>query len=463
MRLRTFFFIIAASGLVFVLAFLYAPNAIVLNEHISLARDFTLPVWAVFIFVSLASMAVPVIFGLLRDVKRLLDGVTRRRQLRLQKETERLYLLGIEAILSGREERALEHFGAILQLDPLHFEALLKAGDVCREMGRHREAVDYHRRALRAREPDLRPLFALVEDYEKSGDTAAARQTLDRIIERKPRRALAAYRKLRTLLVREQEWEAALEAQEKIEGILGETGMKKADQRFSLGIPYQVACRHAAQERPREAETILRKLVKNSPDFVPAAWKLGKILVAAGEAEEAVETWRQGFEQTSAPIFLTTLEDHFLQLEEPERAIEIFKQLSWRAKREVIPRFFLGKLYYRLEMLDEALDIFRALRSRVSYAPTIHYYIARILERRGDPSQAVREYSLLLNQLDPLGLEYRCSACSARYAAWRDLCEACGEWNSIHLDLKEQLTLEEMGISSAPVYHVDKADKDETA
>jgi len=454
-RLRSFFFILAASGFVTILALLYAPNAEVLHTHIKLSRDFSLPVWAAFFFVSLASMAVPIIFGLLRDVKRLLDSVTRRRTLRRQKEMERLYLLGTEAILSGREERALEHFSAVLQRDPNHFDALLKAGDVCREMGRNREAVDYHRRALRARETDLRPLFALVEDYEKMGDGAAQRENLTRIIEKKPKRALTAYRKLRTLLVREQDWEAALEIQEKIEGILGETGMKRPDRIFSLGIPYQLACRHAAEERPREAVAILRKLVKAAPGFVPAAWKLGKVLVAMGDADEAIQTWRRGFEETSAPIFLTTLEDHFLQMEEPERAIEVFKQLAWRAKREVVPRFFLGKLYYRLEMLDEALDVFRTLRSRLSYAPTIHFYIARILERRGDPQQATREYSNLLNQLDPLRMEYRCATCSTRYSAWRDLCDTCGEWNSIQLDLKEQLTLEEIGISSAPVYDVE--------
>jgi lipopolysaccharide biosynthesis regulator YciM len=454
-RLRTFFFVIVLSVIVLILAILYRPNATVLDSHIQLSRDFSLPVWAAFLFVSLASMAVPVVFGLLRDVKHLLDSVTRRRTARLQKEVERLYLLGVEAILSGREERALEHLRAILQRDPEHFEALLKAGDVCREMGQHRESVDFHRRALRVRESDLRPLFALVEDYEKSGDMTAARETLGRIIERKPKRALTAYRKLRSLLVKEQEWLSALEVQEKIEAILGETGIKKADQRFSLGIPYQVACRHAAEERPREAVAILRKLVKTAPGFVPAAWKLGKVLVATGAADEAVETWRRGFEETSAPIFLASLEDHFLQMEEPERAIEIFKQLVWRANREVVPRYCLGKLYYRLEMLDEALDVFRALNSRLSYAPTIHFYIARILERRGDPAQAAREYSLLMNQLDPLRLEYRCTSCSCRYSAWRDFCDTCGEWNSIQIDLKEQLTLEEMGLSSAPVYDVE--------
>lgn len=455
MKLRTFFFILAAAFLVLVLSLLYRPNSEVLNSKIFLSRDFSMPVWAAFLFTALAAMAVPVIFGMLRDVKNLLDRITRRRAVRSQKEMERRYVLGIEAILNGREERALEHFQAILERDPNHFEALIKAGDVYREMGRSREAIECHRRALRSRETDLRPLFALVEDFEKSGDAASARDTLNRIIERKPKRALTAYRKLRALLAREQEWEAALEVQKKIEELLGERGMKKPDLEFSVGIPYQLASRYAADDRARDALAILRRLAKTAPDFVPATWKLGKVLVAAGQADEAVEVWRKGFETTSASVFLSSLEDHFLQLEEPQMAIEVLKQLVWKAKRDVVPRFFLGKLYYRLEMLDEALETFRSLRSKVSYAPTIHFYIARILERRGDPLQAAREYGQLLNQVDPLRLEYRCATCSSRYSAWRDFCDTCDEWNTVQLDLKEQLTLEEMGISPAPVYRAE--------
>ena len=63
--------------------------------------------------------------------------------------------------------------------------------------------------------------------------------------------------------------------------------------------------------------------------------------------------------------------------------------------------------------------------------------------------------------MDPLRLEFRCASCSTRYSAWRDFCETCGEWNSIQLDLKEQLTLEEMGINPTLVYG--SLESDETA
>src|SRR5262245_11837862 len=85
-KLQTFFFLLGGAVLVFVLSLLYTPNSETLNRPIVLTRDFTMPVWAAFLFVALASMAIPLIFGLLRDVKHLFDSITRRRVARTQKE-----------------------------------------------------------------------------------------------------------------------------------------------------------------------------------------------------------------------------------------------------------------------------------------------------------------------------------------------------------------------------------------
>src|SRR5262245_21654147 len=109
--------LLVASGLVFLLSVLYTPNREVLTQPIFLSRDLSLPVWGMFLLVALSAMAIPVVFGLLRDVKQLMDSVTRRRAIKTQQEIEQRYRLGIEAILNGREERALEHFNVILQRD----------------------------------------------------------------------------------------------------------------------------------------------------------------------------------------------------------------------------------------------------------------------------------------------------------------------------------------------------------
>ena len=59
---------------------------------------------------------------------------------------------------------------------------------------------------------------------------------------------------------------------------------------------------------------------------------------------------------------------------------------SSRARKDTLARFYLGKLYFRLEMLDDALSVLsRPRRPVATYAPTLHYLLGRIHERRGNP------------------------------------------------------------------------------
>src|SRR5713101_2170325 len=128
-------------------------------------------------------MLVPLLFGVLRDLRRMLRDFSVRRQARSRQEAEDLYLRGVESMLNGREERALEHFNAVLAVDPNHFEALLKGGEVLRTLRRFPEAIEYHRRAARANEGDLRLLYSLVSDYDDARDSENAEVVLNRIID----------------------------------------------------------------------------------------------------------------------------------------------------------------------------------------------------------------------------------------------------------------------------------------
>jgi tetratricopeptide (TPR) repeat protein len=219
---------------------------------------------------------------------------------------------------------------------------------------------------------------------------------------------------------------------------------------------------HLDEGRPRDAIGILRRLIRMDAAFVPAHLRLGRALVALGQPEAAVEAWEEGWQATGHPVFLTTIEDHYLKEEQPRRAIEALKAAVWRGKQDIVPRFFLGKLYFRLEMLDEALDEFGRMKGRVTYFPALHYHLAKILERHGNYREAIRELETLLSQAEGLKVEYACSVCSKRCADWSERCERCGEWNSVVVDFREERGVEELGLSSAPVYTVDGQERAES-
>ncbi len=453
MKIRTVLYLMFGAIVVIVLSILYGTNKDTLDSQIVFGHGLHIPVWFALLLASGVSMLVPLLFGVLRDLRRMLRDFSVRRQARSRQEAEELYLRGVESMLNGREERALEHFNEVLAIDPNHFEALLKGGEVLRGLRRYAEAIEFHRRAARVKEDDLHPLYSLVSDYEESGAPENAKAVLNRIIELNPKRSLAASRKYRAICISEGAWEKAWEIQKRIEDQLSDMGRsRKAEKKYHLGIRYMLAQSLLQAGKARDAVGTLRRLIAMEPAFVPAPLALGRALLALRQPEEAVEVWEKAYEATGHPIFLSTIEDHYLGQEQPRRAIEALKAAIWKSKKDIIPRFFLGKLYYRLEMIDEALQQFSQMKGRVTYFPALHYYLAKIMERQGNMREALTELELVLRQAEVLKVEYICVTCSRKHPAWVDYCERCGEWNSIVVDFQEERPIEELGISTAPVY-----------
>ncbi|HET8946792.1 MAG TPA: hypothetical protein VFQ07_07405, partial [Candidatus Polarisedimenticolia bacterium] len=224
MKIRTVLYLTLGATLVAVLSVLYTANRAVLDQSLVLSHGITLPVWGCLLLASLLSMLIPILFGLLKDAREFLSSLTASSRATDTQALEGLYARGVEAMLNGREERALEHFNAVLNRDPQHFDALLKGGEVLRTLRRHAEAIEYHRRAARLREGDLRPLYSLAADYEESGADENAKAVLNRIIELNPKRSLNASRQFRALCMREGSWESAWEIQQRIEEQLAEMG-----------------------------------------------------------------------------------------------------------------------------------------------------------------------------------------------------------------------------------------------
>jgi hypothetical protein len=134
------------------------------------------------------------------------------------------------------------------------------------------------------------------------------------------------------------------------------------------------------------------------------------------------------------------------------QAIETLKRCVAQARKDTLPRFYLGKLYFRLEMLDDALSVLSALDGVATYAPTLHYLLGRIHERRNNHGNAAREYRKVIKEMDLVQLEYRCRSCGETVMEWTPRCLACGEWNTIEVNFREEIPLEELGLAPAPIY-----------
>ncbi len=454
MKLRTFFFILLAMGAVYAMASLFVANREVLARDFHFWGGVDLHVGLTLLLFLLAGVAITLLAGLTREASRMMESRRRRKESRKSEQIEEEYSRGLAAVLEGREDEALGHFRAVLEWDSRHFNTLLKLGEVLRHQQKFDEAIEYHRKAHHLKEDDPRPLYALVEDYEAKGDMDRSRAVLGRILALK-KDSVSAWRTLRDLHIKERTWDKALEAQERVEKYSRTgNGRRDADLRTAKGIRYEMACGVLASGKTKDAAAALRKLLKDDPRFIPAHVRLGEALRQEGLETEAVEAWFQGFETTGSPIFLTVLEEHYLQQEQPMSAIEALKRCVARSRRDTVPRYYLGKLYFRLEMLDDALAVLAALVGRASYAPSLHYLLGRIHERRKNFRDAASEFRKVIKEMELVQLEYRCGACGRASTEWNDRCEGCGAWSTIEVDFREEMELSELGLAPAPVYTV---------
>jgi lipopolysaccharide biosynthesis regulator YciM len=455
MKVRTFLILVAGFAGVTVLAVAVLNNLPVLEQPFQLTAGRSIPLYGILVGAFVLGLGLSVLIGILQDSRSLYERLQSWWGARTRRAIEKFYRQGMEALLGGDDERALAAFDKVLAQRPDHFEALMVSGDALRGLRRFDQAVERHRRARRLRPEDLAPLYSLANDYEESRQLAQARLALNKIIAIEPRKSIAALRRLRKIDMKDGNWKGALEQQERIEALIEKTPYKvEAERRYGLGIRYQLALQQAEEGNLREAIAGFHKVLKMAPDFVPALLALGDVQREGGDPDAAVETWREGFRKTQSPVFLTMLEEFFLEMEDPQVAIDTFRRLIHDSEHDALPRFFLGKLYLRLEMIDEAHRELDRLRRKVSRSPALHYYLGKVLARRRDLGGAVREFEAALDQVDLLRLQYVCSVCAAKHRQWLDRCDTCGEWNTVKIDLPEDRPAEETDISPTPVYSV---------
>jgi lipopolysaccharide biosynthesis regulator YciM len=450
MRVRTFLIISTVLAVLFAIVYFLYANLELLSQRLDLVGEVSITVgWALF-GAFLVGAAIVFLLGLSRDVGLMVERARMRRAGKKAEEIEEEYSRGLVAVLEGREEEALRSFRAVLERDSRHFNTLIKLGEVLRRQGKHAEAIEYHRKAQNLKPDSTRPLYALVDDHEARGEVDRARAVLNKILSI-DKGSIAAWRKLRSLDANAKGWARAGEAQARIERLSRGTP-SEADRRWGLGIRYEAATALLEEGKTREAIAGFRKLLKEDDSFIPAHVGLGEALRESGNDTEAVEAWHNGSELTGSPIFLTLLENHHLQREQPLAAIEALKKCVARARRDTVARFYLGKLYFRLEMLDDAHSVLSSLEGRASYAPSLHYLLGRIHERRDHHGEAASAYRKVIKEMELVQLEYACRACEAASNDWAHRCDRCGAWNTIEVNFREELPLEELGLSPAPIY-----------
>jgi lipopolysaccharide biosynthesis regulator YciM len=187
-----------------------------------------------------------------------------------------------------------------------------------------------------------------------------------------------------------------------------------------------------AHGRPAAALGYLRGALRLDRDFLPALVALGDAHDAAGDRREAVRAWERAAETHPALPLLARLEHAYREDGRPSRMIAVYRDAIARTGDDVVLAVALGRVYLELEMLDEAADQLEKVEMRAPDLPLVHAYLGAVFERRGEPRAAFEEYRRALRLGHAFEWPHACSACGAGVAGWRERCERCRRWNTVH-------------------------------
>jgi tetratricopeptide (TPR) repeat protein len=196
-------------------------------------------------------------------------------------------------------------------------------------------------------------------------------------------------------------------------------------------IHYELGRLDAERGRAPASVAHFKSAFRADRGFVPAAVALGDAQEASGDLREAMRTWERAADVQPALVLLGRLERVHRNNGRPSRMIALYRGASERAPDNLALAVGLGRVYFELEMLDEAADQFEKIEVRAPDMPIVHAFLGAVFERRGETREAFEEYRRALRLARAFDWPHECAECGAPGAAWDDRCPRCLRVNTL--------------------------------
>ena len=344
------------------------------------------------------------------------------------------YILGLNSMVSGQLDKAIEELthAARLQPDALEIEMIL--GNLHREKGQVGRAITIHQALLQR--PKLTKLehayvlLCLGLDYKRGGFVDRALEAFQEVLRLDPQNHYALAN-LQRLHEEQHQWKEAQAARQRLVE-LGEPADRVRNQQILAFIETEMGRDEATRQNPAAAVSRFEAALALDPRTVPAYLNLGDLHLLKGDAAAAAKAWEQIAQVAPERAYLAfeRLEAAYTALGQSSRFENLCRRLidanpkDWRAHLALARHLLVrGSGPAAIELLFEAL-------SHSPHALTIHQAIWQALLSQGLDPLLVTRYSELTRQsvfyLDP----HVCQRCHYRSTELLWQCPHCHEWDT---------------------------------
>jgi lipopolysaccharide assembly protein B len=381
-------------------------------------------------------LAVPVFFGLgwiaaRVDIKQILSE---------SRTMPRAYFKGLNLLLNDQPDKAIDAFIEIVTLDPETADMHFALGNLFRRRGEIERAIRVHQNLL-AR-PDL-PLeqrtqaqYELGMDYLKAGLLDRAEETFNGLVDGSY--SVQAQRALLEIYQREKEWSRAIDAAAGLQSS-GAGARQKEIAQFYCELAQDALVRADLAD----AMALLDKALHADRNSVRATMLLGDALLAQGEVESAISTWKR-VEQQSVPhvaLVAGRLMDGYRRVGRPQEGVNLLRSyLAEASSIDLIDVVF--KAVIELDGVEAAKQL---VIDELRRNPTL-LGLDKLLEARlmDAPAHIWEELSMVKNLIHGYTAKlarYQCGHCGfkARQYYWQ--CPGCSRWETYPPRRTEELNV----------------------
>ncbi len=431
-KLAVFIFILFLAALAVFAIF----NQEVTTVKVPFGQVYETPTIALILLSGVIGAFLMLFLFVVRDTRKYVNSWQYQKKQKKDAKIQELYSKALNYLFAHhKRQEAKNMLNDILIEDPENLNALLKLGDISLMEDDFQKAREFYQRARDLYPQKIESLFSLAGLMEKSDRLLDALRYIEEILDIDDKNLSALYEK-RKLLEKLERWDELVFVQKAILKKEEQEKDKLRERKSLVGYKYEYGRSSLESGKLEKAKKAFRTVLRLEKDFIPATLGLAEVLLREGETEEGINLLEKTYEQTGSLIILLRLEDLLISAGEPLRLIRIYKNNISKNTSDPVQKFLLGRLFYRLEMIDDAFETMTSIDTGGKTYPEFHQLMGNLYMKRNQQDKAVYEYKKALDHNEcAFTISYNCTKCGYLSAEWSGRCPRCTQWSTYHLNL----------------------------
>jgi|SoiMethySBSTD1v2_1073268.scaffolds.fasta_scaffold22472_5 lipopolysaccharide biosynthesis regulator YciM len=351
------------------------------------------------------------------------------------------FILGLNYLVSGQVDLAIEELERAAHLDPGALELRLVLGNLHREKGQVGRAIQEHQALLQRprlnRIEHANVLLCLGLDYRRGGFVDRAVAAFSDVLKLDPNNE-AALINLEKLQEDQHQWQEAYVTRQRLAQIVSPPDGPKS-QLILAFLENELGLQALKEGRVNDAVRRFEAAIDLDTGVLPAYLHLGDAQLQQGDLPGAIGTWERSIDVAPdrAYLSLDRLERAYATLGNEGRFAELCRRLTMESPREWRARTALARHYMGRGQAGKALELLFDALEHNPHALAIHQAIWAALSTLDLPKHLVARYIEITRQsvfyLDP----HVCVRCRYRSTELIWQCPHCHEWNTF---VEERIT-----------------------